>query len=160
MTALCFGWTSSTPVLCQRESGREVGLLVGSLLLVCNIYYCLGVVAYVEIRADNEYRNEGVKAELESLGAKVEKNFTKKVGSVFFGNIFCFYLKKCCLIFSEGLKGRVKRASFNFFDLIASGVRKHRYNLAGNRNFLWSRGLELRSVFHEIKTVTGSSTIW
>lgn len=43
---------------------------------------CLGVVAYVEIRAENEYRNEGVKAELEAHGAKVEKNFTKKVGAV------------------------------------------------------------------------------
>lgn len=43
---------------------------------------CLGVVAYVEIRAENEYRNEGVKAELETHGAKVEKNFTKKVGAI------------------------------------------------------------------------------
>lgn len=64
------------------------------------------MVAYVEIRADNEYRNEGVKAELESLGAKVEKNFTKKVGSVIlFGNIFCFYLKKMLLYFFWGTKG-------------------------------------------------------
>lgn len=51
---------------------------------------CLGVVAYVEIRAENEYRNEGVKAELEAHGAKVEKNFTKKVGSIC--KHFCFYL--------------------------------------------------------------------
>lgn len=43
-------------------------------------------MAYVEIRSGKEYRSAGTKAELESLGAKVENNFTKKVN--YFLNIY------------------------------------------------------------------------
>ncbi|XP_054275600.1 uncharacterized protein LOC128994826 [Macrosteles quadrilineatus] len=44
------------------------------------------VVAYVEVRCGRDYLSEGTKAELESLGAKVEKNFTRKVTHCFFHN--------------------------------------------------------------------------
>ncbi|XP_014246247.1 microcephalin isoform X2 [Cimex lectularius] len=44
----------------------------------------LGVTCYVEVRIGRENRSECVKAELRSLGANVEKNFTKKVTIVVF----------------------------------------------------------------------------
>uniref|UniRef100_A0A1B6L2I6 BRCT domain-containing protein n=1 Tax=Graphocephala atropunctata TaxID=36148 RepID=A0A1B6L2I6_9HEMI len=43
-----------------------------------------GVVAYVEVRSGKDCRSSGTKAELISLGAKVENNFTRKVTHCFF----------------------------------------------------------------------------
>lgn len=43
-----------------------------------------GIVCYVDVRSENENKLESVKAELLSLGASVEKNFTKKVTHVVF----------------------------------------------------------------------------
>lgn len=37
------------------------------------------MVAFIEIRIGNDIMGEGVKAELEFLGAVVEKKFTEKV---------------------------------------------------------------------------------
>lgn len=49
-----------------------------------SIYWFAGVVAHVDIRINRVRFDKGVQAELKSLGAKVEKNFTKKVNYVTF----------------------------------------------------------------------------
>uniref|UniRef100_A0A1B6FEQ9 BRCT domain-containing protein n=1 Tax=Cuerna arida TaxID=1464854 RepID=A0A1B6FEQ9_9HEMI len=44
----------------------------------------MGIVAFVEVRSGKECRSSGTKAELQSLGAKIENNFTRKVTHCFF----------------------------------------------------------------------------
>ena len=48
----------------------------------------LGIICYVDVRSEKEDMTLSVQAELLTLGAKVEKNFTKKV--ILFKCIFKF----------------------------------------------------------------------